>query len=336
MKARKHLFTVFQEMKSTKTIIRSLIKRVFYPSRPSIITGLFIFVFVFPVSVFGQTAGQLNCPPLVTGGAIPTSQDIDVCLILQSLQREAFPLPKRNQILTGVVQKRSIKFILTDDEEQLFRDAGASDALIEAIRKESAKLEKTAFGYNYLGNKYLALGRKYRALEEQFSRAARDSRAQKNETEAIRNEEEARKNNDEAVRNLERAASYFKLASEVEPDNLIAVNNIGVTYVEAKRYDDALVYFSRVIEREPTPSRYINRGTVYERKGQSIPVSNMEERRAAFDRAIADYTSALSIDPTNTTALKNRAEVHKFWGRKQEYEADMKRLDDIRNGRVSP
>lgn len=293
---------------------------------------------LFPIVVLTVLCVCLSGVCQKTYGQIPIEVDreLTVDFFLEILNRNVGTIEQRNQALLKRVRTRPLKFILIEDDEQRLTDAGASTLLLDTIRKESAKLEKTAFGYDYLGRKYLALGRKHRALEEQFSRAARESRMQKNEEEAIKNEEEARKNNEQAILNLDRAVSYFKQASEIEPDNLVPVSNIGVAYDVARKYDEALMYFSRVIEREPLPSRYINRGIIYEKKGLSIPTSNMPERKAAFDKAIADYTSALAIDPTNTTALKQRADVYKFWNRKEEEAADRKRLDDIRNGRVSP
>jgi tetratricopeptide (TPR) repeat protein len=280
-----------QDSRLTKKMTCSFIKQINHIAHRLVVIGVFIFIFSMSQDIYAQQ----NCPPLTTGGAIPASQDIDVCLILQSLQRETFPIEKRNQLLIGVVQKRGIKFVQTEDEIQLFKGAGASDALIAAISKESAKLEKTSFGYEYLGRKYLDLGRRHRALEEKFSRAARESRQQNNTEEAVKNEEEARKNSEEAVRNLDKAASYDV----------------------AKKYDDAIVYFSQVIDKEPTASRYVNRGTIYEKKAQSIPSDRREERKATFDKAIEDYTKALFVDPTNTSALKYRADVYKFWGQNE-------------------
>lgn len=109
----------------------------------------------------------------------------------------------------------------------------------------------------------------------------------------------------------ERALAEFEKALALSPDFVRAFFNRGLVYMRMRHYDQAIVEFGKVIEignknagaqkiREATyvPKKlyaqvYFNRGTAH-------------LNRAVYDLAIADFTTALRIDPKLSRALNNR------------------------------
>lgn len=290
-----------------------------------LIIGMFLCVFFFgmPPAAFAQ-----EC----TGYVDPTGP-VDECGILVMLGNEKIPSEKRSGIITSIIKKRGVYFALTEDLVQRLKNAGADEDLIVAIGVQSAKLQKEnpVFYNSYLGKKYFDIGNKYRGMEEKASQLAIQTRLQKNEEEAKKYEDEARKSDEEANINADKAVGYFKLASELEPDKVVHLNNIAGAYSIAKKYDEAIDYYTRVLNIDQSAQTFINRGITYEKKGRAQ--AKTEDRKIYDDKAIEDYTRALSINPKNTSALKLRSIVYQAWGRKDDAAADLKSIDDIKNGR---
>lgn len=310
--------------------IRKL-KNILEPSSPLftllLITGIFICL-----SGAWQTAFAQECT-----GFVDPSAPVDECGILVMLDNEKIPPEKRSGIITGIIKKRGVYFAQTEDLVQRFKNAGADEDLIAAIGVQSAKLQKEnpVFYNSYLGKKYYNLGKKYREAEQKASQLAVQARLQKNDNDAQKYEEEARKNDEEAIINADKSASYFKLVSELEPDKTIHLNNIAGAYTIAKKFDEAIDYYSQVIRIDPSAQTYINRGIAYEGKAKPLP---RDSKKLYDDKAIDDYTEALSRVPKDypnamIPVLRYRASVYQAWGRKEEAEADLKRIDDIKNGR---
>jgi tetratricopeptide (TPR) repeat protein len=230
--------------------------------------------------------------------------------ILEALSREA-PAEQKNALLTKTVKARHIKFVMEEEEEKQLRDAGASEGLIAAIRKESAIWHNTPFYYVYRGNKFQTLGKKFMGLG---------------------NEEEAQKNFEKAISSYQQ---LLTLDAENKTDfTKTAYNNLGVIYESLKRYDDSIASFTKAIELEQAVVRYMNRAIIYEKRGLSK--KDLAERKADFDKAVEDYTKAIEIDPNYIPAYKQRAENHKFWGRKELQKADEQMIINLRNGTTQP
>src|SRR4030042_4297587 len=71
----------------------------------------------------------------------------------------------------------------------------------------------------------------------------------------------------------------------------------GVNYLEKGAYDEAIIEFSKVIERNPTlGAAYAYRGFGYAKKGE-------------LEQAISDYNKAIEINPNYAAAYNNRAIV---------------------------
>jgi tetratricopeptide (TPR) repeat protein len=82
--------------------------------------------------------------------------------------------------------------------------------------------------------------------------------------------------------------------------------NRGVTYMNLKRYDNALVDLNRAIELEPSfAAAYVNRGATYS-----------ELHR--YDEALADLDRAIRLDRTLTHAYANRGTAYEGLGRYEE------------------
>ena len=90
---------------------------------------------------------------------------------------------------------------------------------------------------------------------------------------------------DEAIEN------YFK-ALQIDPNNLDALNNLGITFETAKgQFDKAIEYYRQALQGNPDYAKVlINLGTTLAAKGQ-------------LDKAIENYRHALRVNP-------NSAETH--------------------------
>jgi tetratricopeptide (TPR) repeat protein len=283
-----------------------------------IITGLSICVSALRQNTYAQT-------PAATPTVRKLANDVTMEFVLETLNRESVPIETRNSALIRAVKARHIKFVLEEEEEKQLTEAGASEALIAAIRKESSLWDNTPFYYFYRGNKFQTLGKKFSDLANGF-------RANKNEEEAKKNEEEAKKHLDKAITNYQ---LLIALDPEYKTDYAkTANNNLGVVYDLLKNYDEAITYFSKAIALEPASARYFNRGAMYEKRGSTK--KDMAEKRADFDKAVEDYTKAIEFDNSYIPAYKQRASVHQLWGRKELAEADEKRVRELRSGASQP
>ncbi len=83
----------------------------------------------------------------------------------------------------------------------------------------------------------------------------------------------------------ERASEYFKEALEKDPEHSSAWRGLANSYVQLKRYDDALRSISRAIELNPEfGGNYALRGIIYDHAGR-------------HELALADYEKSLQMDP---------------------------------------
>ncbi|MFQ5625695.1 MAG: tetratricopeptide repeat protein, partial [Methyloligellaceae bacterium] len=83
----------------------------------------------------------------------------------------------------------------------------------------------------------------------------------------------------------ERAAGYFKSALEADPKHGAALRGLANSYVQLKRYDDALTAIERAIQINPEfGGNYALRGIIYDHSGR-------------HRQALADYERSLKMDP---------------------------------------
>lgn len=86
-------------------------------------------------------------------------------------------------------------------------------------------------------------------------------------------------------RQYERAAQYFQNSLEADPRHEAALRGLANSYVQLKRYDEALAAIQRAINVRPEfGGNYAIRGIIYDHMGR-------------YALAIADYERALKLDP---------------------------------------
>lgn len=262
----------------------------------------------------GQKIFAQDCPP---DDPKERFKEITVCSLLSALKREGLTPDQRNKALINVVKTRGIKFVMTDDVELQFREAGASDALLAAIGKESAKLETTPSGYIYLGNKYLGEATKMSSRADNLRNQVLQKTFEKNEEEAKKLKEEADKLEMQAQENAQKAIPFLNQAKLAEPDSTTefsstADGNLAAAYGILKDYDKAIDYATQAIDLEKTASRYYNRAVLYDQKARAT--TDMKEKRAIHDKALADIDQALSLDSTMGYARQLSISIKKLWG----------------------
>jgi tetratricopeptide (TPR) repeat protein len=93
------------------------------------------------------------------------------------------------------------------------------------------------------------------------------------------------------------ALHHIDLALRINPGNVFALNNRGVTLQELKRLDEALACFERAINLRPDYAEaHSNRG-------------NALKARKRFDEAVASYDRALALRPDYAEAHSNRGDA---------------------------
>ena len=104
---------------------------------------------------------------------------------------------------------------------------------------------------------------------------------------------------------LNRAAiDYFNKLIEAEPDNLGHLLTRAGLWKELGEDENAMNDYAELIQRKPSTGSYNNRGLAW-----------YDQRK--YDEAIADFDSALSLDPDYATGLYNRA---RCWRAKKDYD----------------
>jgi tetratricopeptide (TPR) repeat protein len=89
---------------------------------------------------------------------------------------------------------------------------------------------------------------------------------------------------------FEQAISYYKKAISIKPDYAEACSNLGAAYGELGRYDEAIEVLQRSLRLKPNYAKaYYNLGIVYSSSGR-------------WQQAIEAYGNSLKIDPSNAEA----------------------------------
>jgi tetratricopeptide (TPR) repeat protein len=94
------------------------------------------------------------------------------------------------------------------------------------------------------------------------------------------------------------AISEYTKAIEIDPDFAEAYYARGFAYAHGQgEYGKAILDFTKAIVLAPTPEAYIGRGAAYRQKDE-------------IDRAIADFSTAIQMDPGDGTAHYHRAAAY--------------------------
>ena len=107
----------------------------------------------------------------------------------------------------------------------------------------------------------------------------------------------------------EQTQAIFEEILDDDPENIQALNAMGIISYVIDNNLDAIKYFTEVIENHPnSTSGYLNRSCVYKNQGDS-------------EKAIADITKAINIDSDNADLYMSRADLYagtKKWDKAKE------------------
>jgi len=126
-----------------------------------------------------------------------------------------------------------------------------------------------------------------------------------------------------------RAISDYDEAIRLDPDYADAYYNRCVAYNRQRKYDRALPDCSKAIALGPSADDDALNATGQEKLTNDRSMSDYFAQRGIcyhgkheLDRAIADYSEALRLYPSNVTALSNRARVYEQKGDHARAKAD--------------
>jgi len=119
-----------------------------------------------------------------------------------------------------------------------------------------------------------------------------------------------------ARNNYDQAITTFKLALEKTPQSAEAYIGLGNIYEDKKDYNQALKYYSKAIEIKPKSGYFWLRGDVW-------------RRRNDCERAIEDYTSAITKDPSFAAAHTDRGFCYMSMGKYETALADYKKALEL-------
>ena len=162
-------------------------------------------------------------------------------------------------------------------------------------------------------------------------------------------------------RNYEQAIKDFNRAVQIEPNNAENYINRANYYRQAKNNELSLVDYNKAVELEPNNAQiYLERGNFYEQdvkdnnkavddysraisleKREKFLILGYNGRAGAYkklkmyEKAIADYTKCISmIEKGENTSLlpwayRFRGECYKSLGNEANFQADMKKFEDL-------
>ncbi len=106
---------------------------------------------------------------------------------------------------------------------------------------------------------------------------------------------------------------YNQLLEHAQPSYRV-LNNLGMAYDEARRYDEALPIYERAIALDPgNPVAYHNIGTMWRQRGE-------------MEKAVAAFSKALELDPNFLFSYKSLAASYLDSGRPAEASQTLERL----------
>ena len=146
--------------------------------------------------------------------------------------------------------------------------------------------------------------------------------------------------------NHKQAAKLFGEAIELNPENAMAWNNRGWSYIEQKKYKLAIADFDRAAQLNPNSELpYLGRGWVYHQTKEYALAINEYNKAIEFNpkyanawnnrgaakswlnqmpAAIKDYDKAIELKPNYVKAYENRGKAWRALGNSEKANADFK------------
>jgi tetratricopeptide (TPR) repeat protein len=122
----------------------------------------------------------------------------------------------------------------------------------------------------------------------------------------------------------ERAASFYRQALEINPDNLSALVNLGLALFELQEYEESLRYYLKAVKaspEDPVPVEKVAR--LYDRLGNTeraqqvaLHAAELYLKNRDVKKAIENWNRTLRINPENLQAHSRLAMVHEHLGNK--------------------
>lgn len=175
----------------------------------------------------------------LTAPVFGQSEELSLVDIFTALRSKKANFPEKNRLLTEGVRQRGITFVMNKSLEDELRNAGASDELIDAIRKFDPAPQPAA------------------TPETKPEKAAPDHTFYQN-----------RGNSGFVLGDYAAAAADYTKAIELKSDDPGLFLSRGIAYLNEQKLVPAIRDFDRVIELDPEESMaFYNRGTAYEKAG---------------------------------------------------------------------
>ena len=123
----------------------------------------------------------------------------------------------------------------------------------------------------------------------------------------------------------EKAAEFYKQALEEQPENPLALTNLGLAFFELEEYQEALTCYRRAARATPhDPLSWEKMSQLYERLGKmgkavqaSLQAAEMHLKLQDAQKALENWSRVTRLDPENMQAHSRLALVYERLGEKQ-------------------
>ncbi|MEO8043149.1 MAG: tetratricopeptide repeat protein, partial [Acidobacteriota bacterium] len=121
------------------------------------------------------------------------------------------------------------------------------------------------------------------------------------------------------------AIDFLKRANELQPDNYEVVVNLGNSYFDAGRYEDAEQTYSKALTKKPDD---LNVRT-------DLGVTFLFRDSPNYDRAIQEFKRVLDSDPNQVQALQNLTVAYTKKSDKASASGTLARLEQVDAGNTA-
>ena len=126
---------------------------------------------------------------------------------------------------------------------------------------------------------------------------------------------------------FQEAADEYQKALAVDPKNVDAMTNLGVTYYSLERFDDAIAQYLQAIELAP------NDGDIHSNLAAAhVQKYELTGSQAQLDKALEEYEKAVELKPDLAEAHFGLGVVYALVGRKQDAIQAFERFQELDKG----